>query len=80
MLYKNRKEFQIPEEHKAELKKLFPRFPVVLKYHPSRVKYDANNKVQKAPEVLAIPTTSSASVFDQVEQFTYAVNADEKMA
>lgn len=74
MLYKNGKEFAIPKEHKKELLEKFPKFPVVLKYHPSKVKYDRNNKINKAPEVLAIPTTSSAKVFDQHEQFTWAIN------
>lgn len=80
MLYKNGKEFTIPKEQKDELKRLFPKFPVVLKYHKSKIIFDKDNKIHRAPDVLAIPTTASAKVGDQIDQYTYAMSArkDEK--
>jgi len=74
MLLKNNKEFEIPEEHKKELKEKFQKYPVVLKYHNSKIVFDKENKVKRKPQTLAIQTTVSAKIGDQVDQYTYATN------
>lgn len=72
MLLKNGQPFELSPEQKKQVLSKFDRFPVILNYHPNKRQWDDKNKVWKQPPVLAIETTGTARIDDELVSIKYA--------